>query len=314
MTVRRHTLVPLLCLALAACALAGCKRNQATGNLQFNYFSQEEEIALGLESREELVPAYGGEIPDMGVRSYVTEIGERMRPHVEEAYRELPWSFTMLNSEVVNAFALPGGQVFVSRGLAAQLKDEAELAGVIGHEIGHVTAEHVDQRMGRQLVLAGIAISASAAANQSESQWAQVAAGVAVSGAGVYSLSFDRGQELEADELGMRYMYRAKYDPSALAGVMETLQEASQSGQQQPEFLSTHPHPETRLEKIREAMEGRKRYRETQGDPSYVRNAGVYQQRMLSTLAALPPSSDSEFAALMPSQYCMVCALRRSSE
>ena len=260
--------------------LTGCKRNQATGDLQFNYFSQDEEIALGLESREELVPAYGGEIPDEGVRSYVTEIGQRMTPYVEDEYRELPWSFTMLNSDVVNAFALPGGQVFVSRGLASQLEDEAELAGVIGHEIGHVTAEHVDQRMGRQLILAGIAIGASAAANESESQWAQVAAGVTVTGAGVYSLKYDRGQELEADELGMRYMHRAKYDPSALAGVMETLQAASQ-GQQPMEIFSTHPHPETRLEKIREAMQSRKRYRDTRGDPSY-----RAELRRVSTAAA----------------------------
>jgi len=235
-----------------------------------------------------------------------------MVPYVEDEYRDLPWEFTMLNSDVVNAFALPGGQVFVSRGLASRLGDEAELAGVLGHEMGHVTAEHVDQRMGRQVILAGFALGVSAAASESESQWAQTAAGVAVTGAGVYSLSFDRAQELEADSLGMRYMSRASYDPSALAGVMETLQSAS-GGQQSLEIFSTHPHPETRIETIREQLNS-ERYRGMVDDPAYVRRRDVYERRMLNPLAALPAPQDSAFAALAPERYCMVCALRRSSE
>lgn len=299
------------CLA-STCLLSGCKRNAATGEMQFNYFSREEEIALGIESREEILPQYGGEIPDPEIRAYVGGIGESMIPHVEEEYRDLPWEFTMLNSDVVNAFALPGGQVFVSRGLASRLGDEAELAGVVGHEMGHVTAEHVDRRMGRQMIIAGFALGVSAAASESELQWAQAAASVAVTGAGVYSLSFDRAQELEADFLGMRYMSRASYDPSALAGVMQALQSAS-GGAQTLEIFSTHPHPETRIEAIRDQLNSEP-YRGMTDDPDYTRRSDAYQRRMLNPLAAIPAAPDSSLAALAPEQYCMVCALRRSSE
>jgi len=162
------------------------------------------------------------------------------------------------------------------------------------------------------MILAGFALGVSAAASESESQWAQTAASIAVTGAGVYSLSFDRAQELEADSLGMRYMSRASYDPSALAGVMETLQSAS-GGQQPLEIFSTHPHPETRIETIREQLNS-ERYRGMVDDPAYVRRRDVYERRMLNPLAALPAPQDSAFAALAPERYCMVCALRRSSE
>ena len=295
---------------LIAFALPGCVRNAATGKLQFNAMSRNQEIALGLESRPEILSAYGGEVTDPVVAEYVDEIGHKLVVHTEGDYKDLPWKFTVLNTEIINAFALPGGQVFVSRGLAEKLGSEAALAGVIGHEIGHVTAEHVDVRMGRQLILAGIAVGLSTAANQSDEKWAQSAAGLVLTGAGVYSLRFDRGQEIESDKLGMRYMYRAKYDPSALLDVMEAL--AHSSGGAPPEFLSTHPHPETRIAKINERLAINPNYRATVNNAEYGRFESRYQDRMLRRLSMLGDSAHADLAMLMPDLYCGVCAARRA--
>jgi len=300
----------LLGLMGAALVLPACVRNAATGRLQLNSMSRAQEIALGIESRPQILEAYGGEIADAEIREYIDEVGRSLAVHTEAEYPSLPWTFTLLDSDVLNAFALPGGQVFISRGLAEQLGSEAALAGVLGHEIGHVTAEHVDQRIGRQLVLAGVAAGAAAAASGSESQWAQTAAGLTVSGAGVFALRYDRKQELEADQLGMRYMRLARYDPSALLEVMEALAEGS-GGNTQPEFFSTHPHPETRIEKITSRM-GNPKYAETVGNPEYGRYESRYQDRLLRRLSMLGEAAHADLAMLPPHLYCGVCAAGRT--
>ena len=165
----------------------------------------------------------------------------------------LPWEFTLLDSEVINAFALPGGKVFVSRGLVAQLENEAELAGVLGHEIGHVTAQHIDERISRQMLVTGAAIAAGVAAQESDDEWIRRAAPVVVGvGASGYLLKFSRDQELEADQLGMRYAARAGYNPAGLVGVLEVLRdEAGGRGGALSELFSTHPDPDRRLERAR---------------------------------------------------------------
>jgi len=303
-------------LALGICLMAmpACTKNAATGRSHFNYYSRDQEIAIGLESRGEIVRAYGGEIGDAGIRAYMAELGNDLAQHTEADYPSLPWKFTLLDSDVINAFALPGGQVFVSRALAEQLDDEAALAGELGHEIGHVTAEHVDEAMGRKMVLAGIALGANVASSNSDSKWAKQAAGVAVTGAGVFSLKFDRKQELEADRLGMRYMYRAGYDPSALADVMIVLRESAADGSP-PELFSTHPHAETRIRKIEKRMES-ERYAATRNNPAFVRNKRTYEQRMLRRIAMMPAGDGARTGLAMhdASTFCAICASRRSSE
>lgn len=280
--------VLLAAFVAALAALGGCKTNTATGRLQFNTLSAEREIALGREAAPELIAGYGGEVPDGQLRAYVAEVGDRVAAEVEAEYRDLPWTFTFLNSEVINAFALPGGQVFISRGLVERMTDEAQLAGVLAHEVGHVTAEHADQQIGRQILLSLGVAAAGVAAGQSDREWAQVAAQIAVTGAGVYALSFNRNEELEADALGMRYMSRAGYDPAAQRDVMTILRDAGGAGQ--PEIFSTHPHPESRIRAIDELLGGE--YAATGGD----RFEDRFRRSMLSRLASLPPALDERTA------------------
>ena len=268
-------LLSVLLLAAAALGVGGCSTNPATGRMQFQMLSVEQEVAMGESSMPELISEYGGRVQNEAVNEYVTQIGSLLAQQTEADYPNLPWEFIVLDSEIVNAFALPGGKVFISRGLLVQLDDEAELAGVLGHEIGHVVAEHVDERMSRAMLLElGVAITGAT----TESDLATYAAGLFGNG---YILHFGRSQESESDVLGMRYMTRAGYDPAALLGVMEVLDELS-AGNKQPEFLSTHPHPETRMETINDEL--RKNYGTVQGDSAPVRNRERFQREVLNRL------------------------------
>ncbi len=233
-----------------------CTTNAATGRKQFNLLSRNQEIAMGAGAAPQLTEEYGGAVADTGVSSYVRSIGEELARHTEADYPSLPWEFTVLDSDVINAFALPGGKVFISRALAEKLTSEAQLASILGHEIGHVTAQHVDERMSRQY---GLAIGGSllaALASGSDSQWGAIGAQAAITGAGLYALSFDRDQESESDALGIRYMVRAGYNPIGSLEAMQVLaDEAGGSGGGPQDWFSTHPHPGTRVGRIRSILE-----------------------------------------------------------
>jgi len=236
--------------ALLASGVGGCQMNEATGRRQLVLMPLEQEVSLGAQAMAELTSQYGGEVPETVASGYLDEIGQTLYPLTEAYNPELPWEFTLLDSDVINAFALPGGKVFVSRGLAVRLGDEAQLAGVVGHEIGHVTARHGNERISQSMIAQfGIEI-VSAWAGGAESNWVSEGVPMVVGYGGQgYLLKFGRDQELEADSLGMRYMASAGYDPAALLDVMTVLQQASGGGNT-PEILSTHPHPESRVEQV----------------------------------------------------------------
>jgi predicted Zn-dependent protease len=281
-------LVLLLLALVLAPALAGCVTNAATGRSQFNSLSREDEIAMGTEAQAEIIPQYGGAVDDPALQAYVTEVGMKMVPYVEGDYGSLPWEFTLLDTEVINAFALPGGKVFLTRGLASKLKSEAEMAGVLGHEIGHVTAEHADKRITNQIIFTGVLIGATVAAGQSGDGWieAGVPLLVGVGGQG-FLLKFGRGEEYESDTLGIRYMTRAGYNPEGQVRVMQVLVDASKGAGRQPEFLSTHPYPESRVKRAEEII--RKDYPQTIDNPQYIFGQQEYERRMLVPLSKLPP-------------------------
>jgi predicted Zn-dependent protease len=284
----------LLGLVAAAAALPACSTNKTTGRLQFNNMNRDEEIKLGSEAAPQLTEEFGGKVPDPALQQYVTDMGKRLADTTgveDPSLPTLPWEFTLLNSGVINAFALPGGKVFISRALAEQMTDEAQMAAVLGHEIGHVTAEHADERMGQQLglVLGGTILGAvvgGVAGGDTQSAGIGAAAGGTVGG--VAALSYSRGQEVEADRLGMRYMERIKYDPSAALDVQDILRrEAEKGGGRPPEILSTHPSSDTRIKELRKRLD--KYYQHTVNNPEYVRNAERYQSQFLSRLTQLPP-------------------------
>ncbi|MHC4947865.1 MAG: M48 family metalloprotease [Planctomycetota bacterium] len=249
--------------------LAGCSTNPVTGRRQLLLVSPAETDAMGAAAMPELIQQYGGEVESAELRAYVRDVGDRLVAHVEGDYGRLEWSFTVLDSEVINAFALPGGRVFISRGLLAEFENEAQVAGVLGHEIGHVTARHVDERISHAL---SVEFGLSVLGAMTESDLA--VAGAQLFGSG-YLLSFNRNQETEADKLGLRYMTKAGYDPAGMLQVLDVLETASEGGP--PEFMSTHPHPETRIEYVTERLAGR--YAFTQDNPEYSLHARRFRRR-----------------------------------
>lgn len=299
----------LLC-AFVGPLLTGCTTNAATGESRFlvGYLSTSQQIALGEDAQPQLTQEYGGTVPAPAINAYVEQVGMRMVPHTEADNPNLPWEFTLLDSPVINAFALPGGKVFMSRGLAEQMTNEAQLAGVLGHEIGHVTAEHVPERMQASMGASLLASVASAAAGLGDSAAIQQLTDVVVGYGGQgYLLKFGRDQELEADMLGMRYMTRAGYDPEGQRQVMQILAEAG-SGARSPEFLSTHPHPESRIAQIDDLLATT--YADVTGTNQVQFYESRYRTQFLEPIARVPAAtgdSGGERRGVAAFAWCSVC-------
>ena len=242
MRVRRLLLAVLTPAVIVA---ASCAINPATGSRELSLVSEGQEIQMGRGADPEIV-AQMGLYPDSAVQRYVRDIGLRMAAESERP--ELPWTFRVLDDPTVNAFALPGGFIYITRGIMAHLTSEAELAGVLGHEIGHVTARHSANQMSRaQLAQVGLGLG------MIFSETVRSYGGVASQSLGLLFLKFGRDDESQADELGIRYMTRSGYDPRELAGVMTMLSRTSElaSGSgRAPEWMSTHPDPANRSESI----------------------------------------------------------------
>jgi len=254
-TARRRGIGGGLIIALVLAGFAVCKYysssevNEVTGKKQYIGITPEQEIALGLESTPYMIEQFGGLHPDPEGQKVVKEIGQRIVQNSDAKNTPYQYDFHLLaDPETVNAFALPGGQVFITTALITQFESEDQLAGVLGHEIGHVVARHGAERIAKQQLTEGLTGAAViATGDYSTAQAAQLIANVV-------HMSYGRDQELESDDLGVRFMYQAGYNPEALISVMEILEKAS-GGQQQPEFMSTHPSPANRIQKIKEAIE-----------------------------------------------------------
>ena len=272
-------------LLLALVWLSGCTTNPATGQRQFNTLSDSEEITLGSEAEPQFLKEYGGEVPSPKLIAYVRDLGMRLAKSGERP--DLPWSFHVVDSSVINAFALPGGKVFVSRGLLAKMTNEAQLAGVLGHECGHVTAQHIGQQMSRAQVVQGLGVVIGVIGSQTNNRYLDVLGVGAAAGGTVYLLKFGRDQELQADALGIRYMTRLGYNPIAQKQVMDILQNASGPGGA-PEFLSTHPYPESRIARINEIIA--KEYPNAAASTQFKFNPAEYKANVLDELARLPPA------------------------
>ena len=201
---------------------------------------------MGRDAHTEVVGSMGL-YPREDLQEYLQRIGEELAATSERP--DLPWTFRVLDEDVVNAFALPGGFIYMTRGIMAHLESEAELAGILGHEIGHVTARHSVNRMSRaQLAQLGLGLGMILAPDLQRFQ------GLAGASLQLLFLKFSRDDERESDMLGVRYMSQTGYEPTELAGVMEMLGRvsAAHGGGGPPEWLSTHPNPSNREERIRE--------------------------------------------------------------
>ncbi len=239
---------PLASIALVA-AFA-CATNPATGKRQFNLMSEAQEISAGQEADAQ-VKKEMGLYNDPNLQEYVSSIGLKLAQVSERP--NLPWHYSVVDVPAINAFALPGGYIYITRGILPFLNDEAQLAGVLGHETGHVTARHAAQQYTRAvggtigLVALGVFVPGARPFGQ-----------LAEQGLGVLFLKYGRGDELQADQLGARYATRGNWDPAGVPEMLTTLgrlDEASGQRRGVPNWLETHPEPLARVKEIQPAIQ-----------------------------------------------------------
>lgn len=222
--------------------------NPITGERQYVGLTPQQEIQLGLQSAPQLIQQSGGELRNASAQEFIDDLGFRLVRSSVAADTPWQWEFTVLdNDATVNAFALPGGQVFITTALLNRLDDEAEVAGVIGHEIGHVLARHGAQRIAQSNLTNGLIGAVGVASGDANAQQTAAVIGQLV------NMQYGRDDEIESDRLGVCIMIDAGYDPNELVDVMRVLEEAS-GGSRQPEFFSTHPSPDNRVQRIEEVI------------------------------------------------------------
>ncbi len=259
---RPWTAALLLAMTVVAAGCGTTTQNPATGRSERTVMNEQQEIEEGSKAHQQVLQEYG-ELKNPRLQAYVNELGQKLARQSHRA--NLKWTFTVLDSPEVNAFALPGGYVYVTRGIMAYMGSEADLAGVIGHEIGHVTARHGAQRATRQQ-RAGVGVVAATvlgvlAEVAGVSGAAQMASQASQSAAAGYVASYSRDQELQADSLGAEYLQRVSYDPRNMVDVIGVLKNqeryaidaAKAEGRQVSEgtnWLASHPSNEQRLSEI----------------------------------------------------------------
>ncbi|MCA0132390.1 M48 family metalloprotease [Winogradskyella alexanderae] len=247
---RRGAFKTRLIIGLAIVAFAFIRRcsqqetNPYTGRTQAISLSPEQEIAIGLQSAPGMAQQHGGLHPDNRYQALVDNVGKKLIESSIAKNTPYRYEFHLLSDQrTINAFALPGGQIFITYALFSKLENEDQLAGVLGHEIGHVLGKHSNERITESkywqtLIMGAGAIDMGAVAQQI--------------GQGTL-LKNGRDDELESDELGVHFMIDAGYNPEEMIGVMKILKQAA-GPNRVPEFQSTHPDPENRIEHIRDAI------------------------------------------------------------
>ncbi len=245
----------LIGLAIAGFALfsyCGSREfNPVTGKKQYLSMSPRQEIALGLQAVPQMVQQHGGLYPDQREQDFVDRVGWQVVNASRAKETDWQFDFHLLDDpRTVNAFALPGGPVFITTALYSRLETEGQLAGVLGHEVGHVVARHSAQRIAKQKLTQGLIGAVLVAAQGGGSaQMAQMIANMV-------NMKYGREDELQSDQLGVDFMADAGYDPRSMVHVMRILKEAA-GGARQPEFFSTHPDPENRVGRIQEAIQAK---------------------------------------------------------
>ena len=244
----------IIMLAIAAIPVfkyvTSCKENPHIGRRQAVAWTPEQEVQLGLRAAPQMIQQHGGPSRNPEAQAVFREIGRRIVRASDAGRTPYEYEFTVLaDTKLVNAFALPGGQVFITQALLSQLETRGAIAGVLGHEIAHVVARHGAERASKMQLTQGLTMAAILGAGGGGENSARVAQMLG----GLINMKFGRDQESESDRLGVRYMAQAGYDPRSLIKVMQVLKSAA-GGRKQPEFFSTHPNPENRIELIKESI------------------------------------------------------------
>jgi len=224
--------------------------NPVTGQKQRVAMTTDQEIALGLQAAPQMEQQFGGPDPDPARQAVVDRIGQRIVRGIPKAAQVYKFQFHLLaDPRTVNAFALPGGQVFITDALFDRLKTEGQLAGVLGHEVGHVIERHGSEHMAQSQLIQGLVGAVAVGTYDPNDRRSQYGAMVAAFVGQMVDLKYSRTDESEADHDGVKFMAAAGYDPRSMIRVMEVLKQAGGGGRT-PEFLSTHPDPGNRAERI----------------------------------------------------------------
>jgi predicted Zn-dependent protease len=227
--------------------------NPVTGENQRVQLTPRQEVVLGLQSRQQMAARHGGLFPDESLQAYIDAVGERVVQRSQASKSPYPFEFHLLrDAQTVNAFALPGGQVFITAALLGRMTSEAQLAAVFGHEVGHVVGRHGAEHLAKQQLGTSLvnAVGVAASGGQDGGQGAAVLAQAANQ---MVNLRYGRQDESESDRLGLKFMLEAGYDPRGILELMQIL--AQGSGGRKPEFLSSHPDPGNRLQTLKAAIQ-----------------------------------------------------------
>lgn len=249
----------IIALIMAAVAVfryfGSTSTNVVTGQKQHVAgITPQQEIALGLQSEPSMEQQYGGESSDAQGRQRVEAVGERVVSRSDAAKSPYKYQFHLLaDPQTVNAFALPGGQVFITEALYQKLKTDGELAGVLGHEVGHVVGRHGAEQIAKQQLTQGLSGAAVLATYDPNNPNSTRDAAVIQMVSQLVNLKYSRNDESAADAFGVKFMSEAGYDPRAMLGVMDVLNSLAGKGNP-PEFLSTHPNPPNRMTHIKQVI------------------------------------------------------------
>jgi predicted Zn-dependent protease len=229
--------------------------NPVTGETQYIDITVEQEIALGLEAAPQMAAEFDGLDANQNDQAIVDQVGQAIVQSSPAGSTPYEFDFHLLaDAETINAFALPGGQIFITRALYDQLQTEGELAGVLGHEIAHVVARHSAEHIAKAKLTEGLTGAAVIATYDPDNPSSVGAAQMAALIGQMINLKFGRDDELESDFLGVCFMNDTGYNPEDMIQVMQVLA-SSRQGQEPPEFFSTHPNPESRVARIQEAIQ-----------------------------------------------------------
>jgi len=229
-------------------------QNPITGEKQYVDLSVDQEVTLGLQAVPEMTAQFGGMDPDPRLQAVVDQVGNEIVRNSAASRSPYEFEFHLLGDrETINAFALPGGQVFITRALFDKLRTPGQLAGVLGHEIGHVVGRHGAEHMAKAKLTQGLTGAGVMATYDPNSPSSASAAMVAQMIGQLVNLKYGRNDEIESDKLGVQFMAESNYDPRAMIEVMNVLKSAG-GGRRQPEFFSSHPNPDNRVERIKQAI------------------------------------------------------------
>lgn len=230
--------------------------NPVTGETQYIDITPEQEIALGLQAAPQMAQEFDGLDASQSDQALLDQVGNSIVANSPASQTPYEFDFHLLaDKDTINAFALPGGQIFITRALYDQLQTEDQLAGVLGHEIAHVVARHSAEHIAKAKLTEGLTGAAVIATYDPENPASASSAQVAMLIGQLINLKFGREDELESDVLGVCFMNDTGYNPEEMIGVMQILASASEGGNRPPEFFSTHPNPENRVNRIQQAIQ-----------------------------------------------------------